>query len=133
MLENKKKKQKNKKQFNSRQVLNHGIAALTFSLLLRSASQAASSFILLLESYQNHTIKYITQLSQKYQRTEKNSKRNSNFITFIVSNGISTVASCFCPKPRVSDPKGGMRGFDPGPAVPFFKGSQSIINNIMNK
>lgn len=43
----------------------------TFSLLLRSASQDASSFSLLLESYKNHTIKNITQLSQKYQRPEK--------------------------------------------------------------
>jgi hypothetical protein len=36
---------------------------------------------------------------------------NSNCLTFIVSNGMSTVASCFCPKPRGSDDNGGMRDF----------------------
>lgn len=41
------------------------------------------------------------------------------FVTFIVSNGMSTVASYFCPKPIGPVAGGGTREFDAGGTLPF--------------
>ena len=84
---------------------------------LRSASHAASSFSFFSRSciYRNQKLK---QLSTDIKNKENKSSVRPLLHSYIVSSGMSTVAS-FCSNPAGSGPKRGIRVFDAGAVAPF--------------